>query len=315
VVIVNWNAGEHLVACLESVRRAAGGLAVETILVDNASADDSVALARASGLADRILQNEDNLGFSVANNRGARLARGRYLLFLNPDTVISDGALPALVGALERDPRLGVVAPRLTDEDGRPSRDMGHRLPTPLTVASSFLLLSRLAPRLFPGITRETDVSGLERCGWVCGAATLMRREVWERVPWNEQIFINGEDIDLGSRVRDAGWEIAVTGDAEVRHLAGRSFAKHTNPRALADSPSGIVLHLRRHSSPLGVRVGLAAMLLGLSLRWAGHTALYRLTGDPARLRKARKLRLFIEQDRARGAEGGAPRAGGERSP
>ena len=298
VVIVNWNGGEHLDDCLAAVRRSSGTLATEIIVVDNASSDGSFARAEASGAVDRSIANRANLGFTVANNQGARLARGRFVLFLNPDTVPGAGALQTLVELLEANPKIGVLAPRLLDEEGRPSRDMGHRFPTPLTVAGSFLLLSRLAPRIFPGITRVKDVRGLERCDWVCGAALLARREVWERVGWNEDLFLHGEDIDFCAGVRDAGWQIAVTGDAEVKHLGGRSIAQQQDRTLLFESPSGIALHLRRHSGPLGTRVALATMRVGMRARCLAHTALYRWKGDPDHLRKAHKLKLFLGQDR-----------------
>jgi GT2 family glycosyltransferase len=302
VVIVNWNAGELLSHCIDAVRRSSGALATEVIVVDNASRDGSFARAAADGAIDHGVANDANLGFTVANNQGARLARGRYLLFLNPDTVPDERALSKLVELLDANPQIGVLAPRLLDEHGNPSRDMGNRFPTPRTVAGSFLLLSRLAPRLFPGITRETDVRGLERCDWACGAALLVRRAVWERVGWNEELFLHGEDIDFCARVHDAGWQIAVTGDAEVRHLAGRSIARQRDATLLHDTSSGIALHLRRHSGRVGAGVGLAAMRLGMQGRRLAHALLYRFTGDAAHQRKAHKLNLFLGQDRRRDA-------------
>lgn len=302
VVIVNWNAGELLDECVDAIRRGSGTLATEIIVVDNASSDGSFARVAANGAIDHGVANGANLGFTVANNQGARLAHGRYLLFLNPDTVPSVNALPKLVELLDANPQIGVLAPRLLDEHGQPSRDMGNRFPTPRTVAGSFLLLSRLAPRLFPGITRETDVQGLERCDWACGAALLVRRGVWEKVGWNEELFLHGEDIDFCARVHDAGWQIAVTGDAEVRHLAGRSIARQRDDTLLNDTSSGIALHLRSHSSRAGARIGLAAMRLGMRGRQLAHAMLYRVTGDAAHQRKAHKLKFFLGQDRRRDA-------------
>lgn len=302
VVIVNWNAGELLDQCIDAVRRSSGTLATEVIVVDNASSDGSFARVAANGAIDHGVANDANLGFTVANNQGARLARGRYLLFLNPDTVPDERALSKLVELLDANPQIGVLAPRLLDEHGNASRDMGQRFPTPRTVAGSFLLLSRIAPRLFPGITRETDVHGLERCDWACGAALLVRRAVWEKVGWNEELFLHGEDIDFCARVHDAGWQIAVTGDAEVRHLAGRSIARQRDDTLLHDTSSGIALHLRRHSGRAGAHVALLAMRLGMRSRQLAHALLYRFTGDVAHQRKAHKLKLFLGQDRRRDA-------------
>jgi GT2 family glycosyltransferase len=311
VIVVNWNAGEHLEACVAGLERGAAGVTIETIIVDNDSSDESIERAMATGRVDRLLRNQENLGFTVANNQGARAARGHLMLFLNPDALVMPGALKTLVRQLERHPRIGVLAPRLTDEAGHSSRDMGNRLPTPFTVANSFLLLSRISPSLFPGMTRDTDVRGLETCEWACGAALLVRREVWERIGWNEELFLHGEDIDFCARVREAGWEIAVTSDAEVRHLGGRSLGRQTQRSLLAATPSGIATHLRRHSSPVGATLAITAMHVGMRMRYLAHATLYRLTGDPARLRKARKLRLFLAQDRGGERQEGGARAAG----
>jgi len=298
VIIVNWNAGEHLAACLRAAARSAGAIPHERIVVDNASTDESLAAAAATGIPHQVIRNDLNVGYTVANNQGARRARAPYLVFLNPDAMPVGDALPALVAALERDPALGVIGPRLTDSDGRPSRDMGGRFPSWRTIAGSFLLLARIAPRWFPGMTRTTDVTALERCDWVCGAALAVRRLVWEQSPWNEELFLHGEDVEFCSRVRDLDWEIALTPEAVVAHVGGASIARQKRVDILADSRSGIALHLERHASAFEQRAALATMHLGMRLRRALHR-LRAALGNPSSAARAHKLRLFLAQDRA----------------
>jgi GT2 family glycosyltransferase len=303
IVIVNWNAGDHLDACLRAVASSAADLPHEVIVVDNASTDDSLERAAPEASGALVLRNARNFGFTVANNQGASRSHGRFLLFLNPDAAPVGDALAALVAALERDPTLGVIAPRLVDADGHASRDMGGRFPSVRSIAGSFLMLSRLAPRWFPGMTRNGDVEVLERCDWVCGAALMMRRTVWEQTPWNEALFLHGEDVDLCSRVRDTGWEIGVTPEAVVAHIGGASLARQDRTDLLAGSQSGIALHLERHASPREQRVALATMRLGMRLRGWLHRVRHVLTGDARYAGRANKLRLFLAQDRETGPQ------------
>ena len=177
---------------------------------------------------------------------------------------------------------------------------MGGRFPSLRTVAGSFLLLSRVAPRWFPGMTRVGDVTVPERCDWACGAALLVRRAVWEQAPWNESLFLHGEDVELCSRIRDLGWEIALTPEAGVAHVGGASLARQRRTDLLEDSRSGIALHLERHASPLEQRLALATMHLGMRLRGALHAVPQRLPGAPRHAGRAHKLRPFLRQDRAR---------------
>jgi N-acetylglucosaminyl-diphospho-decaprenol L-rhamnosyltransferase len=314
VVIVNWNAGNPLRACLEAVAKSGEGLAHEVIVVDNASTDESLERAGADQSA-LVLRNARNFGYTTANNQGAARARGEFLLFLSPDAAPVGDALPVLVRALEDDPNLAVIAPRLINADGSVSDDMGGRFPSLRTIAGSFLLLSRIAPRWFPGMTRVGDVKRRESCDWVCGAALGMRRSVWEQVPWNEELVPFGEDLDLCSRVRDRGWDIAITPDATVAYLGDASIARQGKVDRLAGSRSGIALHLERHAGRLEKGLSLATMHLGMRLRRAAHLARYRLFGEPRHAARAHKLRIFLAQDRDAGPASGGRATEAEPSP
>src|SRR5262249_49558891 len=153
--------------------------------------------------------NAVNRGLTVANNQGAGMAHGRYVLFLNPDTITPEGTLATLVDIMERHPDIGVLAPRLVDERGRFTPGiMGYRAPTARTLINSFLLLDRLSQGLFPGILRTRDVQAtLEHCDWACGACLLVRREVADVFAWGQ--FGSGDDLDYCLQIREGGWRVA----------------------------------------------------------------------------------------------------------
>src|SRR5690606_1303613 len=131
VVIVNYNVREFLEQALESVARASAGLTVETFVVDNDSADGSVAMVRERFPDVRVIANEENVGFARANNQAIREARGRYLLILNPDTLLQEDTLQALVGFMDRHPEAGAAGCRILNPDGTFAPESRRSFPTP----------------------------------------------------------------------------------------------------------------------------------------------------------------------------------------
>jgi len=127
VVTVTFNSAEYIKGCLGSVGDDAAALGVEHIVVDNGSRDGSADIVRREFPAAVVVENRENRGFTAANNQGAEKARGRYVVFLNPDTIVPRGTFGTMVDILERRSDIGVLAPRLVDERGRFSLDMGHR--------------------------------------------------------------------------------------------------------------------------------------------------------------------------------------------
>jgi GT2 family glycosyltransferase len=295
IVTVTFNSAEHIRGCVASVSRSVGTMPIEHIVIDNASQDGTSALVRAEFPDVMLVENTLNRGLTAANNQGAELARGRYVVFLNPDTIVPDGTFQTMLGIMERRPDIGVLAPRLVDEMERFSSGMmGYRAPTAWTVINGFLLLSRLSHDLFPGILRTKDVEGLEDCDWACGACLMVRREVADNFSWGE--FGSGDDLDYCLRIGAGGWRVSVTGDARVVHFGGRSFTL-ARPGTWAGRPSNIARHLREHSGPVCAAIGIAGMRVGLRLRGAIHYALFLVTRDPGRLYKTNKTRQFLAHD------------------
>ncbi len=295
VVTVTFNSEDHIRECVHSVAENAGQISLEHIVIDNASKDGTASIVQSEFPAVVFVRNAVNRGLTAANNQGQAVARGCFVVFLNPDTVVPKGALQTMVGIMERHPQIGILGPRLVDEHGRFCPGiMGHHAPTAWTLINSFLLLDRLSHRLFPGILRSMDVQGLEDCDWVCGACLMVRREVAEAFAWRQ--FGSGDDLDYCMQIREAGWRVAVTGDAQVIHFGGRSFTL-AKPGTWAGTASNCARYLREHHGPLHTAIGIAGMRLGLRLRGAVHHALYLLTRDPERLYKVNKTRQFLAHD------------------
>jgi GT2 family glycosyltransferase len=295
IVTVTFNSAEHIRECLASVSRSAGATQIEHIVIDNASPDGTSSLVRAEFPDVILVENTLNRGLTAANNQGAELSSGRYVVFLNPDTIVPDGTFQTMLGIMESRPDIGVLAPRLVDEKERYAPgSMGHRAPTAWTVINAFLLLNRLSHDLFPGILRAKDVEGLEDCDWACGACLMVRREVADNFSWGE--FGSGDDLDYCLRIGRGGWRVSVTGDARVIHFDGRSFTL-AKPGTWIGTPSNIARHLQEHGGPVQAAIGIAGMRLGLRLRGAFHYALFLVTRDPERLYKTNKTLQFLAHD------------------
>jgi GT2 family glycosyltransferase len=204
VCIANWNCKEHLHACLESLREDNQGVRVETIVVDNASSDGAADMVESEFPHVILVRNQDNLGFAKASNQAAAQASGRYVFFLNNDTIIPRDTLRKLIDFAEVYPQLGMLGPRLKDGFGRLQISY-RRKPT---VAA---MLHRTAIMRWTGLfkyayddyrRKNFEPKTVRRVDVLMGAALLMRREVFERCGrWDEDFRFGVEDVELSIRV------------------------------------------------------------------------------------------------------------------
>jgi GT2 family glycosyltransferase len=232
VVILNWNARDFLVASLRSIESQNWQSAVEIIVVDNDSRLDDSAQAVRDGFPQVLLvESGGNIGFAAGNNLGLEKARGRYVLFLNPDTIVHDGALDFLVEWADAHPRVGAMGPRLLNEDGTlqpscrafPSVGAGFFRNTPLG-------------RLWPGNpwTRAYLMQGFSHdreaaVDWLSGSALMLRREAIDDLLrrdgalWDAGFFMYCEDVDVCFRLKEAGWRRIYVPGATITHRIGAS--------------------------------------------------------------------------------------------
>ena len=226
ICIVSWNVLGDLRNCLASLAQGAAGVSCETILVDNCSRDGSQDMVAREFPDVQLICNDGNAGFAGANVQAMALAAGRYLLLLNPDTIVPPGAMRELVDFADAHPEAGVIGPRLVYGDGR-LHPSCRCFPT---IAAAVFRNTWLG-RLFPGsrasrsyLLEDWDHSEVRDVDWVSGACMLIRREAYEQVGTLDTGFFWGsEDVDYCWRMHKAGWAVLYTPSPVVTHLVGRS--------------------------------------------------------------------------------------------
>ena len=284
ILLVSFNTRELTLAALDSLRRETGAVATEVIVVDNASSDGSAQAIAAHPLGPRLVALTENIGFGRANNLAAREARGRYLLLLNPDTVVLDTAIERLVRFAARRPQARIWGGRTLFPDGRlnPSSCWGRiTLWNLLTRATgltgiaprSALLNSEAMGGWLRDSEREVDI--------VSGCFLLIERSLWNELGgFDPLFFMYGEEADLCLRARALGARPMITPEATIVHLGGASERARADKmvRLLAAKASLVTRHFPAPTRPVG-RALLAAWPLS---RWLALTAAALVTGSEA---------------------------------
>ena len=233
IVVVNYNAGYLLVPCIDLCLQQAK----QVILVDNYSVDASIDEVSSRFGADsnlQIIRNEGNFGFAVACNIGAKEAMGQFVLFLNPDCAIEDGAVAQLKLALESDPRAGMAGSLLLDKNGKEQIGSRRAVPTPWRSFVRVFHLSRFAerwPSLFSdfNLHKQQLPDGPVEAEAISGACTMVTRRAMRDVgPWDERYFLHCEDLDLCMRYRKKKWSILFVPSSRVVHHRG--FCSRSRP-------------------------------------------------------------------------------------
>jgi N-acetylglucosaminyl-diphospho-decaprenol L-rhamnosyltransferase len=302
MIIVNWNTAEALAECLTAViadcrmpnaesKIGNRKSAIEIIVVDNASTDGSAERVRRGFPQVTLIANSQNMGFAAASNQGLRLARGRYLLLLNPDTVPRPGALAALVAFMDAHPEAGIAGPRLLYADGS-LQSSGRPCPTLASELRDILALYRLTGgERFWGHGR--DNSRVQEADSISGACLLIRRETMEEIGLlDEGYFLYFEETDWCLRAWQHGWKVYYVPQAEVVHHSMLSTKQRVEPRLVEIYFHSRMHYFRKHHSPWSLWVLRGALLvtslikLGvLSLAWLWRRDPYVLSGLAAHRR------------------------------
>lgn len=230
VVIVNYNVCHFLEQCLLSVERAARGLVVTIVVVDNNSSDGSLAMVRRRFPQVRVIANTDNPGFSKANNQAIHNTHSDYVLLLNPDTVIGEDTLKVCIEYFDQHPQVGGLGVRMIDGSGAFLPESKRGFPSPFVAFAKTIGLSRLFPRstlwnrYHLGFLDEHKNHSVEV---LAGAFMGLRRSVLEEIgTLDEAFFMYGEDIDLSYRIVKAGYENHYIAHNTIIHYKGESTKK-----------------------------------------------------------------------------------------
>jgi GT2 family glycosyltransferase len=250
IVIVNYNVKHFLEQCLMAIERARWNLKTEIFVVDNASVDGSPAMIKKKFPRVCLIENHKNLGFSKANNQALRLCQGRYILLLNPDTLIQEDTLLELTGFLKNRPKVGAVGCMLINPDGSFQTASRRSLPTPWVAFTRIVGLSRIFPRspifgrynlTYIKPDRESEIDVLS------GSLMMFRRDAIAGVNYfDEDYFMYGEDIDLCYRIKQAGWQIFYTPRTKAIHYKGES-SKRSELSYLANFYSAMLIFINKH--------------------------------------------------------------------
>jgi GT2 family glycosyltransferase len=266
ILIVNWNAADYLLRCVEALYAHPPSAGFEVIVADNASTDGSVARLAAQFPQVVRVASDINMGFARANNQAGAVAGGRYWLLLNPDTLVPAGAIDQLVAYLQAHPRVGAVGPRLLNPDGtlQPSVE---RLPTLVREGWRLFHLDRLFPvsqypwqRTAVLIPRPVEV--------INGACLLVRKaDLPPPGLFDEDYFVYSEEIDLCDRLRQAGRELHWVPQVTVTHFGGRSTHQAADAMFL-ELYRNKVLFFRKRRGQLAAVVYKLVLLLAAGTRF-----------------------------------------------
>ena len=245
IVIVTYNSARDIDRALRSLSDPPPATPHEILVVDNASADDTVTRVRASWPAVRLIASPSNLGFAAANNRGIRESSSELVLLLNPDTSVPRGAIDRLVAHLDARPDVAIVGPRIVDGEGRAELSFGSMI-APLTELRQKVLVVGNDRGVRPIVSMVDRMTRRTReVDWVSGACLLIRRADLEAAGLlDERFFLYTEDVDLCASVRRRGRTVLFAADVEIQHLRGRSAGATT---AAAYRRSQLAFYAKHH--------------------------------------------------------------------
>lgn len=263
IVIVSYNTQEVLHACLKSVQIAIKNLKSEVFVVDNDSKDLSSKMVKEKFDWVKLIANNQNLGFSKANNQALNLARGKYILILNPDTEVLPETLEKMIKFMEKNPQVGISTCRVELPNGQLDKDCRRHFPTPWRSLTHFSGLSKIfkGSRIFDqyylGYQKDNAQHEVDSC---VGAFMMIRKTALDEVGFfDEDFFFYGEDLDLCWRFKHKDYQIAFTPITKIIHHKGvasgmkktsshiTKATKESKRRALYESVHSMEIFYKKH--------------------------------------------------------------------
>lgn len=270
VVIVNYNVAYFLEQCLNAVLAASKTLKVQVFVVDNNSVDGSVEMVQSKFPQVHLIANKENVGFSRANNQALVISDARYLLLLNPDTVVEEDTFAKVVAFMDEHPEGGGLGVRMVDGKGRFLPESKRGLPTPMVAFYKIFGLSKLFPkskrfgRYHLGYLSEFDTNEVDV---LSGAFMLMRKETLDKVGLLDvTFFMYGEDIDLSYRIQLGGFKNYYFPETKIIHYKGES-TKKSSVNYVFVFYRAMVIFAKKHFSQNNAKLFSMAIHLAIYLR------------------------------------------------
>lgn len=251
IIIVNYNASIYLFECIDSIFKYLSNINYEIIVIDNASTDDS--LEKIRGLNCTIVKLQENVGFVKANNIGANIANGKYLYFLNPDTILLDGNVSVLLNFIEENSDIGVIAPKVLN----PNLSIQFTCRKEPTIRRLFFYLfgfSKLFKRINFFVDYKMELEDFNEIlypDWVSGCAIIIKKELFQSANgFDEDLFMYWEDVSLCKSIRLKGYKIVFNPEHSIIHYGGISSSNVKLFSSFMDIKSRFV-YFKKHTSTL----------------------------------------------------------------
>ncbi|HDK25941.1 MAG TPA: glycosyltransferase family 2 protein [Candidatus Atribacteria bacterium] len=265
IIIINWNNKDILRNCLNSIYHTHNVSKYEIIVVDNHSGDNSVELIKREFHDVVLLENDENLGFTRANNQAIKIARGNYILLLNNDTVVTNrNCFDRMMELMEKNSQVGILGCKLLYPDGT-LQSCGESFPSVWGIFKSQILFAKTWKRF--GKNKQKD-KHFKEIDFICGACLMTRKEILEQVGlFNKKYFMYGEDVEFCYRVHKAGYTIGVLMNESIIHLHSKSTEKNLT-EMLYHSITNELMNLRMlHHTKLEVLFAKIFHLIGILIR------------------------------------------------
>ena len=227
IIIVNYNVKEFLQNLIHSIEKASSNLTKEIFIIDNASDDGSVEFIREKFPQIKLIANQKNLGFGKANNLGLKEASGKYLLMINPDTIVAEDTFEKMIEFFDQNKNVGLAGCKILNPDGTLQLACRRSFPGPwvsftkVTGLSSFFPKSKIFARYNLTYLDENQSYEVDA---ISGSFMMMRKEVYEKVGgFDEQFFMYGEDLDLCYRIQKTGYKVFYVHTTQIIHYKGES--------------------------------------------------------------------------------------------
>jgi GT2 family glycosyltransferase len=251
ICIVTFQAKSYLRECLASIYGASPNLSLEIIVVDNNSQDGTVEMLRSEFPDVYLIRNDDNYGFTGPINQALRMARGRYLMILNNDTIVHAKTIELLGAYLDDHPEVGIVGPKVLNLDGTFQKPCRRGDSRPWNAFSYAVGLSALFPKrkFFSGyLMTYMDEDQTHPVDGVSGSCMLIRREVVDQIGYlDERFFAYQEDADYCLAARKAGWQVVFHPEAQITHYGGRGGSRVQPFRSIVEWHKSYWLYYRKN--------------------------------------------------------------------
>ena len=231
IIIVNWNTKKLLLDCIRSIHETVKNISFEIWLVDNASTDGSLEAVKQNYPDVNIIRNKKNLGFAAANNMALERMRGQYVLLLNTDTILTNGAVEDLFDFMEKNSDAGMACGQLLNKDGSKQNSVAN-FPGIHSLICNESLLQILFPKKFPGKRREYKKPvEVDSC---IGACLMVRKKAMDEVGLlDKRYFFFFEETDWAYRMKQAGWKIYFVPSAKIFHIQGQTVGHNADSRIM----------------------------------------------------------------------------------